>query len=827
MLHLTIKTRSRYLCTFLLVILLSLGHAPLGHGAAPPSELKVGALLPLSGSLAEYGRSCQASLNQALEDVQRHWKIKGYQTTLKVLVEDTASDPQTALAGLKNLEAAGVKMVVGPASSGECQATVDYANDQGLLLISPTSSAQSLALAGDNLYRLVPSDQNQAQAMAALMWEQGMRALVPIWRQDVYGIGLRDDLTQAFTALGGRVYQGAGYDPSRPDWPSARALAAAQVGRALAAQGANAVAVALIAYQEGVDLLALVPAPSLLNQARWYASDGLAKSAALLADPAAASLAASVELSSLSFTREDHLSPTPGLVLADRSVREEVAERLGGAADPPAYGAYDALWLAALAHETAGWSAPIASLKQALETETGRRVGLNGVLRLDAAGDLDYWSYGFHQVKATAQGYAWSTLAVYHKDLGKSSLVFAHDPKPSGWPAPVATYTLGALLPLSGSAAQAGLDIRAGLEEALVSVNRHLALAGFQTVIKLEVRDTQSDDAAALDGLRALADAGVRVVLGPLKSSACQAVLPMANQEGLLLISSGSGAPSLALANDSLYRMLPSDLWQGRALAQLMWEDGIKAAVVIHRGDIWGQELSQSFAAAFGELGGQVLSNLDYDPQASEAGVYLPGLASAATSALAGQAADSVAVLHIAMEEGVTALAQAGNYSALNQVAWYGSDGLAQSPVLLANPEAAAFAAARGYTASIYALRVSGHMATYSIPREVFFDRITERLGREPISYAFNAWDSLWLATAALLDSDWADQAALLGPALARASGQYLGLSNFMALDAYGDRQYGDYGFYQVTPSAAGSGWVQTGTYHFHPPAYWPPAITH
>jgi len=819
------KLRGNHLL-FLLLGSVFLTIAPV-QAASPPTEISIGALLPISGSLSQYGIATRAALNQAIDDVQRDFNLKGYHTAIKVILEDTASDPATALERLKSLDAAGVKIVVGPASSGGCEATLGYANDRGMILVSPSSTAQTLAIAHDNLYRLLPSDNNQALAMAALMWAQGIRALVPIWREDVYGSGLKANLADAFGALGGTVYQGISYAPNATDFGSVLSQADSQVGQALASHGKGVVAVALIAYQEGVAILQDAGGLSSLSQAVWYGSDGLAKSSALLSNRTASAFAARVSLSTPTFTREDFLLPMPGIVLPDRSIREDVAARIGAIPDAPGYGAYDALWLTALAYETSGWSNQTSALKAGLEKEANRRVGLNGVLRLNQAGDLDYWSYGFYKVVSSGSGYRWSVLAAYNKDLGKNSLVFHSDPTLPGFPGPAAQYTIGALLPLSGTEATSGPSFRAGLEVALESINRHLAINGYRTTIKLDVRDTASDSSVTQAAMQALAADGVRVVMGPMVSSACQTVLPQANDLGLLLVSAGSTAPSLAIADDSLYRMVPSDLWQGKALALSMWEDGIRAAALIFRDDIWGEELSQSFRQAFTALGGRVLGSLSYSASAHDPRAYLPELDAAVAGGVQIFGAASTAVLQISFEEGIETLAVAGAYPALNQAAWYGADGLAQSLVLLANPVAAAFAAARGYTASIYALKVSGHLATYSIPRDVFFERVTEKLGYKPVSYAFNAWDSLWLAAAALMQSDWASEASIIGPALKNASDSYLGLSNFMALDQYGDRKYGDYGFYKVVKGASGLTWTQTGTYHFHPPAYLPPRITH
>ena len=86
----------------------------------------------------------------------------------------------------------GIRIVLGPDSSAEVEAVKAYADENGILLISPSSTAISLAIPGDNVFRFVPDDTQQAETIATLMWEDGIRAVIPIWRGDTWG----DDLAR-------------------------------------------------------------------------------------------------------------------------------------------------------------------------------------------------------------------------------------------------------------------------------------------------------------------------------------------------------------------------------------------------------------------------------------------------------------------------------------------------------------------------------------------------------------------------------------------------------------------------------------------------------
>ena len=56
---------------------------------------------------------------------------------------------------------------------------------------------------------------------------------------------------------------------------------------------------------------------------------------------------------------------------------------------------------------------------------------------------------------------------------------------------------------------------------------------------------------------------GVRIIVGPQSSSEVAAIQPLANAEGVLVVSQGSTASSLAMPNDNVFRFVPNDHIEG------------------------------------------------------------------------------------------------------------------------------------------------------------------------------------------------------------------------------------------------------------------------
>lgn len=70
---------------------------------------------------------------------------------VKLIIEDTKTDPEVALEKLRNLSEMGIRVVIGPDSSAEVEAVKAYADENGILVISQSSTAISLAIPGDNV----------------------------------------------------------------------------------------------------------------------------------------------------------------------------------------------------------------------------------------------------------------------------------------------------------------------------------------------------------------------------------------------------------------------------------------------------------------------------------------------------------------------------------------------------------------------------------------------------------------------------------------------------------------------------------------------------
>jgi len=364
----------------------------------------VGGLFSLEGDGATLGRASQAALELAVRDLNAEFAELHLPYRTQALVVDTKLTPAGALDGIKELDEAGAAIVVGPQSSAEAGAIVAYANDHGIILISQASTASTLAITGDNLFRLAPNDRLEGAAVAALMRADGVDVVVPLWRADAGQTGLKDGVAQFFQAAGGIAEPGVSYAPTETSFAASVAALGAAVRAAKNAHPSKKVAVYLAAFEEGASILDLarLDADLMLN---WYSGDGLTQSQAVLSSPAIASFAAATHFAapavSLSEQTRDRWEP----------LSAEIQARVGFLPDAFSLSVYDAAMAGVLS------AVEVRNDRQALRASFVRNVqrywGITGPLALDAAGDRRIADFDFWTVQDNGSRIDWVRTASY------------------------------------------------------------------------------------------------------------------------------------------------------------------------------------------------------------------------------------------------------------------------------------------------------------------------------------------------------------------------------------------------------------------------------
>src|SRR5213595_1342680 len=369
---------------------------------------KVGVLVSLTGSGFSLGRSTVAALQIAEEQIEAEAIRQHGGYRFHFFVRDTQLDPSQALDAITDLDRRGVKIVIGPQSSAEVAMIKPYADAHNILVISQGSTASSLAIAGDNIFRFCPNDMREAEAIVALMWHDGIRTIVPLWRNDAGNNGLHDSVKADFENMGGTVATGYQYQPTTTDFSAATTSVASQISTLLiAGADPSSVGIYLAAFDEVVSVFHSAASNSTLSSTHWYGSDGVALSAALVGDSDAAAFAANA----------GYPNPTFGLPDALQSLWQPVANaieaRTGITADAFALSAYDGLFVVERALRDAGNLKDFAGFKVAFVNAANIYSGVTGSTALDAAGDRLNADFDFWAVRLTNSSYGWARIGTY------------------------------------------------------------------------------------------------------------------------------------------------------------------------------------------------------------------------------------------------------------------------------------------------------------------------------------------------------------------------------------------------------------------------------
>ena len=392
---------NRLLCALLSTVIAA---ATPAHAARRADVIVVGGLFSLTGDGSTLGKASEAALALAARDVNAEFAALKLPYRVETVVADTKLTPAGAVDGIRRLDEAGASIVVGPQSSAEAAAIREYANEHSIVLISQGSTASSLAIAGDYLFRLAPNDRLEGAATAALMRADGVDVVVPLWRDDAGNGGLRSSVAQFFTAAGGVAADGISYAPSTTDFTAAVTALGAAVRAAKTAHPGKKVAVYLAAFEEGAAILdrARLDADLALN---WYGGDGLTNSQALLATPAVAAFAAATKFTApavaLPAQTSDRWTP----------LSAEIEARTGFTPDAFSLSVYDAVWAGALASAEA--HNRDAFRRDAFVRTVQRSWGVTGPLALDAAGDRKNADFDFWTVAETGTKIDWVRTASY------------------------------------------------------------------------------------------------------------------------------------------------------------------------------------------------------------------------------------------------------------------------------------------------------------------------------------------------------------------------------------------------------------------------------
>jgi len=167
--------------------------------------IKIGAILQLTGDMAIFGESFKKGIDMAVEVINTAGGIQGKK--VKIIYEDDAAKAKLAVSAFRKLITQDkVQAVIAGGMSSTAMSIAPIAEENKVVIISPTASAPALSEFKNYFFRIQASDNYEGRVMAEFAYKKLDTKEVGIFYvNNDWGQGLAEVFKDRFTALGGEV----------------------------------------------------------------------------------------------------------------------------------------------------------------------------------------------------------------------------------------------------------------------------------------------------------------------------------------------------------------------------------------------------------------------------------------------------------------------------------------------------------------------------------------------------------------------------------------------------------------------------------------------
>jgi branched-chain amino acid transport system substrate-binding protein len=213
---------------------------------------------------------------------------------------------------------------------------------------------------------------------------------------------------------------------------------------------------------------------------------------------------------------------------------------------------------------------------------------------------------------------------------------------------------VGSVAAVTGPVAEVAAGIVVGRNLAAQHVNDQGGLLD-GAAYRLVLGDDQCDPKASVDAATKVVNVEqVVAIIGGTCSGGTNAMAQSVTiPAGVVSVSDSATAPSITELedNDLVFRVVPSDAYQGQVLAGLAMDRGLTRLALTYANDDYNAGLAAAFEESFKELGGEISAKQMHEPNKAS---YRSELAT-----LAGQPADGLALFAYYGSSGITIIRNA------------------------------------------------------------------------------------------------------------------------------------------------------------------------
>lgn len=156
----------------------------------------------LSGSNSALGVESMYGAKLAVDEINEAGGVNG--RMIELIIRDDMGDSSKAVEVDNELKAIGCNVIVGHGISALAEQTIDNANDNDILLISPTISTSSVEHIDDNFIRVIPANTNQGEVLADFVYTHSNGKTLVVYAQNnaEYTENVANTFIESFLDLG-------------------------------------------------------------------------------------------------------------------------------------------------------------------------------------------------------------------------------------------------------------------------------------------------------------------------------------------------------------------------------------------------------------------------------------------------------------------------------------------------------------------------------------------------------------------------------------------------------------------------------------------------
>lgn len=167
--------------------------------AATAGTVKIGMSGPLTGGASAYGLAVKAGMEVAVEEINAKGGLQ-----IEFNAQDDEADGEKAVSAYNVLKDWGMQVMAGQVTTGSALTVARESTADNMFNLTPSASAESLALSGANIFQMCFTDPNQGASAAELVSTKALGTKVGVIydSSDNYSSGLYKGFSDKAAELG-------------------------------------------------------------------------------------------------------------------------------------------------------------------------------------------------------------------------------------------------------------------------------------------------------------------------------------------------------------------------------------------------------------------------------------------------------------------------------------------------------------------------------------------------------------------------------------------------------------------------------------------------